>query len=207
LWLVERLSSSWGVESLAGGGKVVWAELDQINDVPDETTAADLLEMWDDDAWATEPHHDSSASAQIPVDIEVDVGLMLASRVHTEDLVRELQLTLLNAASQVTTAPTPPSVLWLARRLDAATEEFQEPRRQLQGETLNAAKKGLTRATLHLRLQRSDADAALRWLSALDEADALTSAGVLLVPPFQTAMTKFRREYIWAIVGQLRAAA
>ena len=141
------------------------------------------------------------------VDIEVDVGLMLASRVHTEDLVRELQLALLNASSQVTTAPTPPSVLWLARRLDAATEEFQEPRRQIQGETLNAAKKGLTHARLHLQLRPSDADAALRWLTALDEADTLTSAGVLLAPPFKVAMTAFRRDYIWAIVRQLRAAA
>jgi anti-sigma regulatory factor (Ser/Thr protein kinase) len=207
LWLVERLSNAWGVEPLPGGGKVVWAELDQVVDAPEETTAADLLDLWDDDAWSTEPHHDSRAQADIAVDIEVDIGLMLASRVHTEDLVRELQLALLNASSQVTTVPTPPSVLWLARRLDAATEEFQEARRQLQGETLNAAKKGLTHATLHLQLQHSDAEAALRWLGALDEADSLTSAGILLVPPFLAAMTAFRRDYIAAIVRQLRAAA
>jgi anti-sigma regulatory factor (Ser/Thr protein kinase) len=207
LWLVERLSSSWGVEPIAGGGKVVWAELDQLAIVPGATSAEDLLDLWDDDSWSTDPLAEDRADVDVEVDIEVDVQLMLASRVHTEDLVRELQLTLLSASSRVTTTPTPPSVLWLARRLDAATEEFQEARRQMQGQTLSAAKKGVTSATLHLLLHRRDADAAQRWLQALDEADALTTAGVLLVPPFQAEMTAFRRNYIWSIIDQLRTAA
>ncbi|MDX6227539.1 MAG: hypothetical protein QOI76_929 [Frankiales bacterium] len=202
LLLVERLSSSWGVEVLAGGGKVVWAVIDQVAVVVNASTAEDLLELWDTDAWPSDP----MPGAFIEVSVDVDVQLMLASRVHTDDLVRELQLTLVNAASRVTAAATPPSILWLARRLDAATEEFHEARRQMYGQTLSAAKLGLTQTTLRLRLHRHDADAARRWLQALDEADTLTSAGILLLPPFPVAMTAFRRHYIAAIIGQVEAA-
>ncbi|MDX6200610.1 MAG: hypothetical protein QOJ83_110, partial [Frankiales bacterium] len=203
LLLVERLSTSWGVELLASGGKVVWADIEQVAVVGNASTAEDLLELWDNDGWPSDPLPETC----IEVRVDVDVQLMLASRVHTDDLVRELQLTLINASARVTAAAIPPSVLWLARRLDAATEEFHDARRQMYGQTLTAAKHGFAHTTLHLQLHRHDAGAARRWLEALDEADTLTSAGILLLPPFPIAMTTFRRDYIAAIIGQVEAAA
>lgn len=44
-----------------------------------------------------------------------------------------------------------------------------------------------------------------RWLAALDAADALTAAGVLLLPPFPREMTAFPQHYVGAIVQQLQA--
>jgi hypothetical protein len=41
------------------------------------------------------------------------------------------------------------------------------------------------RASLHLQLRRSDAVPARRRIEALDEADDLTRAGTLLLPPFR----------------------
>lgn len=50
------------------------------------------------------------------------------------------------------------------------------------------------------------AAAARRWIEALVDADTLTAAGALLVPPFPTEMTAFRQRYIAEIVEQLEAA-
>lgn len=74
-------------------------------------------------------------------------------------------------------------------------------------QTVEAARRGEVRATLHLRLQRSDVERARRWLEALDEADRLTTAGTLLLPPFPEEMTALRRRYISSIIDQLSAAA
>lgn len=73
-------------------------------------------------------------------------------------------------------------------------------------QTLAAAQEGLDRVTLHLELRSADAVSARQWLEALDDADALTTAGTLLLPPFPAAMTAFRRSYIAAIIDQVQRA-
>lgn len=132
---------------------------------------------------------------------------MLTSRAHTDDLVRELQLTLLNDALQVTTSSPPRAVVLLARQLDSASADFHEARRQIGHQTLWAAKRGQSHTTLQLTLHSHDATRAQRWLDALDQADALTATGTLLLPPFPPEMTAFRRNYIHAIIEQLRTPA
>jgi anti-sigma regulatory factor (Ser/Thr protein kinase) len=207
LMLVDRLSSAWGVTSVAGGGKVVWAQIDHATAAIDDATADELLELWGTDAWSTDVWSGLDVDVVIKVEVDIDVQTMLASRAHTEDLVRELQLMLLDAGARGPARSTPPAVIWLARRLDAATEEFHDARRQIYSQTLGAAKRGEGRTTLHLLLSRSDAGAARRWLDALDEADTLTADGTLLLPPFPAELTVFRHAYIHTLIDRLEQAA
>ena len=208
LQLVERLSRRWGFEPLPAHGKRVWAEVHAGTAVgPDvDATPEDLLEQWPDEAWPAVAHVDGDVDAEVEVDVTVDVEAMLASRAHTEELVRDLQLTFLDARDREAPTAVAAEVVDLARRLDAANEDFHEARRQIYNQTIRARKHGRRQTTLHLRLRRSDQVLARRWLEALDAADALTAAGVLLLPPFPAELTAFRRRYIADIVEQLTAA-
>ena len=197
LILVQRLASDWGVEPHAGG-KTVWALVEEPADVVQESSFEELLAVWADDE--PEPVLPNSEAA-VRVLLLVEVAQMLDSRAHTEDLTRELQLVML---SDGTSHPAPSPVVRLARRLASATEAFHEGRRQMLHQTLTAAKRGQTRVTLDLLLHRDAADAARRWLAALDEADALAEQGVLLLPPFPPAMVEFRRLYITTIISRLQ---
>ncbi len=196
LLLVQRLSATWGVEPLGDSGKVVWAQIDHPAAATPEDADGDLLDLWGAEPW---PKHHLPDEA-IEVAIDIDVQAMLESRAHTDDLVRELQLTLLDSARR-----SGPGVLALAGQLQRANEEFHEPRRQMFNQTVSAARHHNLQTTLHLLMHDADAGAAKRWLAALDEADALTAAGVLLLPPFSAKMTAFRRQYIGAIIDQLNA--
>jgi anti-sigma regulatory factor (Ser/Thr protein kinase) len=202
LLLVQRLSRTWGVQPLADGGKVVWAQIDLPADSRTEDSFEDVLEAWADEPWPAHPLPETG----VEIEVEIDVQAMLDSRAHTEELLRELQLILLNSSWQVTTGVSPPPIVQLAHRLASASDEFHEARRQIYNQTFSAAKHGNRQTTLHLLLRRVDAGAAHRWLDALDEADALTAAGVLLLPPFPPQMTDFRRAYISAIAEQLDAS-
>lgn len=203
LLLVEQLSRRWGVDPLPAGGKAVWAQMDEQSAAAVPIEPDDLLELWSDDPWPAP----SVADAELAIEMDIDVRAMLASRSHTDDLVRELQLILLDATSRVTTSAADEAVVRLAQRLDSANEEFGEARLQVLRQSLLAAKHRQDRTTLHLRLHRSDAAAAGRWLEALDEADALTSAGVLLLPRFPPELTAFRRTYIGTIIEQIHLSA
>jgi anti-sigma regulatory factor (Ser/Thr protein kinase) len=204
LLLVEQLSTTWGVEPLSDGGKVVWAEIDHRTNAVEDITAESLLELWSEEPW---PPAQPPPGQFIAVTLEIDIAAMLDSRAHTEDLVRELQLAQLNATWGITSEQSQPAVVRLARQLDSATEAFHEARQQMLHQTLAAAKRGHTRATLHLQLQPSDVAAAQEWLAAIDEASSLTDAGVLLLPPFPAAMNAFRHAYIADIIEQLEASA
>lgn len=201
LLLLERLSTRWGADLLDDGGKVVWAEIDEPASDAEETSAGDLLALWADTEEPADP-----APATVSVTLEVDVAKMLDSQAHTDDLVRDLQLTLLNATSRVTQTPSAPEIIHLARRLDAATDEFREGRRQIHTQALIAAQQKQPRTELHLHLRRADARAAARFLDALEEADRLTKSGALLLPPFPAEMTGFRADYLHEIIRQLETA-
>jgi hypothetical protein len=199
LLLVQRLSSDWGAD-VHRGGKTVWALIEQAAVVDGDSSVDDLLALWtadDETTPAGAPSH-----ALVPVILAVDVAAMLDSRAHTEDLIRELQLIVSNEY----TDRAPAAVVQLADRLAASTAAFHEGRRQILHQTLSAAQQGQGTVTLRLSLRPEDAEAAGQWLAALDEAEALTAQGVLLLPPFPPEMTEFRREYVTAIITRLRAA-
>lgn len=200
--LVARLSESWGAEALLDGGKRVWAQVDSASAHTDTAGPDDLVKLWTDEPWPVEP----DTRAGIDVDLEIDVQAMLDSRAHTEDLVRDLQLTLLSvgaAADAGTASRDETTLVGLARQVDAANGQFHDARRQMFDQTVAAARRHQQQTTLHLRLQRKDVVRARRWLEALDEADRLTAAGTLLLPPFPEEMTAFRRQYIGAIIARL----
>ncbi len=202
LALVVRLSRDWGVEPLPDGGKRVWATVDATSAMNDPSSPEELLELWSDQPWPTAP----VAQSGIDIDLDIDVQAMLDSRAHTEDLVRDLQLTLLSAGDAVdagTATSGDTTLVGLARQLDTANEQFHNARRQMFDQTVSAARRHQTQATLHLRLQHADADCAQRWLAALDEADRLTADGTLLLPQFPAEMTEFRRHYIGTIIDRL----
>lgn len=124
--LVARLSQRWGAEPLPGGGKRVWAQVDTASMHTDTGHAEDLVELWTDEPWPVEP----PAAAGIDIDLDVDVQAMLDSRAHTEDLVRDLQLTLLSlgaAADAGNASRDEITLVRLARRLDTANEQFHDP--------------------------------------------------------------------------------
>ena len=200
--LIARLSRSWGVEPLPGGGKRVWATVDATSVLADPSRPEELLELWADQPWPVEP----VAARGIDVDLEVDVQAMLDSRAHTEDLVRDLRLTLLSVGDDVEAgraSDDETTLVALARQLDTANEQFHDARRQMFDQTGAAARRHEAHTTLHLRLQPADATRARRWLAALDEADRLTNQGTLLLPAFPVDMVAFRRRYIASIVGHL----
>lgn len=194
LIMVQRLSSAWGVEPRAGG-KTVWALIEQPADQAQDASFEDLLALWS----ADQPEPARSPGAVVQVVLTVDVAQMLDSRAHTADLARELQLLVYGDTTDPESAP----VVQLANRLASATEAFHEVRHQILQQTLSAAQRGHTEVTLDLLLHRADADAARAWLDALDQADALTDTGVLLLPPFPPGMVEFRRHYISSIITRL----
>ncbi len=204
LLLVRRLSRDWGVTPVLGGGKRVWATVDASSADGEPGGPDDLLALWSEEPWPAAPGADSGSAVNI--DVEIDVQAMLDSRAHTDDLVRDLQLTLLAAAEPGSTTSTPAAVVALARRLEAANEERRTPTTDYN-QAVAASQQHQERATLDLRIQPGDVSAAHRWLEALDEADALTAAGVLLVPPFPAELVAFRRRYIGDIVGRFPVAS
>ncbi len=152
LLLVERLSRRWGFEPLPGGGKTVWAEIDTCATYDLDRSPDELLASWPDEPWPAL----CVADPEVDVDVKIDVQAMLSSRAHTEELVRDLQLTLLNAANQDAPTEAKAQVVDLARRLDAANEDFHEARRQIYNQTISARRDHRTETTLRLRLRRSD---------------------------------------------------
>lgn len=195
LILVNRVASTWGVQA-HGSGKTVWVLLDEPTGPVEESSYEELLATWaDDDEPAPSP-----TTGTVRVVLTVDVQLMLDSRAHTEDLVRELQLLVFSQD----TAPAVAPIVHLAHRLALATRAFHEGRNQMLTQTLLAAQRAQTDVTLDLRLQRDSGEAASEWLAALDEADALTDQGVLLLPPFLPELVEFRRHYIATILDRLQ---
>ncbi len=199
LLLVDRISARWGVDRIAPTGKVVWVEIDKPFEPVDLEDTEDLIAMW------AESFEVPASSSARTVVVDVSVPDLLASRHETDSLIRELQLLRLNATTQVTLAASSPQVVALAQRLDEATEEFDDARRQLLSQALTAERSGELQMTLALHLEPSAAPAAVRFLQALEDADSLVADGVLLVPRSTEATMRVRRLYVRAIVEQLTA--
>lgn len=208
LRLVERLSDRWGADPVPGNGKILWFELlsSHATDAQDEElTSERLLEMWvdgDDD-----PDH-AVVPAGAPRRVvlpAVPVRELLAAKLHMENVVRELKLVLLNESTMVTDVRAGPEVVRLARRLDAAVEEFSEGRLQLRGQAMAAVARGDERVTLELRLPTTAAPAAQRYRDAVEEAERLGEDGGLLgvISGLQTH-APLRRWYLGEIIRQLQ---
>ena len=230
LLLVDAVSTGWGVDVDPGRGKTVWVELSTAAGDPfGELTAEDLLERWADLPGHDEPDPDPAAAGapgeEVTVRLEgVPVAALRAAKLHVEDTVRDLQLVLLSdaylpgdadgtgAAGRSRTSGAPSTVsaaveeVRLARRLDAAAEEFGDGRRQVRAAVMEAAATGQERATLTLHLPRSAAGAASRYLQVMDEADALVQSGRLLLARQLAEHADLRRWYLHEILRQLEGS-
>lgn len=216
--LVHALATRWGVEPLGPAGKVVWAEVTTRPVVDlDDATAEELLELWADldDAAAppspSRPTERSPSRAQGTVAVvvaDLPVQELLASKAHVEDLIRELQLVLHDAASRGDGDDGTGPELHVARRLDAAVRDFEQARLQVRGQALRAAARGADEVTLELALPVSAADAAARYRDVLEEAEQLGVCGALLGDTGATARhLELRRRYLGEIIQQLRRAS
>jgi anti-sigma regulatory factor (Ser/Thr protein kinase) len=203
LLIIDQLSAEWGVEPRAEGGKVIWVEIEEpFQPAPADLDVDELIASWSDSGEDLASLQDDPQPSARLVTVDIDVHELLESRHETDALVRDLRLLELDAAAQPHHR-TPPELVALARRLDRATEEFDDARRQIAAQASAAARAGQTRTTLRLLLAPGAAAAALHFLEACQEADDLTAAGSLLVPPSTQATKDIRWHYVQAIVDQL----
>jgi hypothetical protein len=201
LVIIDRLAERWGVERLPQGGKVVWVEIDAPS--TDQGTVEEEegpLALWVDDAVGTD---EWPALTAVPVRVEVDVKALVESRHETDSQIRDMQLLGLAADQESQETSSAPELVALAQQLDRALHDFRDARRQIQTQALAAQRAGVSRTVLELYLEPDSAPAARRFLEALEAADALTAAGVLLVPPSSQATRDIRRYYVESIIDQL----
>ncbi len=198
LALVAQLSSAWGVDPGASGGKVVWVELgegsngepfpnDPRLEVPSELST--LV-------------RDESVPRYVVRLGAVPTELLIEAKAHMDNVVRELLL--MQAAQSITGVELPAPMAELA---SVATREFVEARAEIKRQALAAAERGESVTELELHLPIAAAGAGERYLAALDQADRYARAARLLTlaPPHSHRL--FREWYVRALVEQLRAAA
>lgn len=212
LTLVNAMSDSWGARALHGAGKVVWFELGQGQPEPGTMgTPEQLLAQWaqlDDDNAELVSGHGTPDDPVIKVVLaDVEPLALLAVRDHSDDLVRDCQLLLMDYESRSTGHVIDPKVVAVARRLDAAAEEFADARAQLRAAPLRqlASERGRATADVSLHLPRSSGAAAQRYGLALDEAEGLAGAGRMLSGPSSDAQRLLRHWYLREIREQLQA--
>jgi anti-sigma regulatory factor (Ser/Thr protein kinase) len=206
LMLVQSLSRSWGAHRGPATGKTVWFELSSAapDGTVDTTEPRGLLAMWDEPSQPPSGPQNGMTEVVVP---HLPVRRLLAAKAHMEDLLRELQLILLDADAAVGRAHYPEPLLRLARQLDAAARDFAEGRRQVKGQALAAAARGDELVTLRLRLPSAAGEAAARYRRAVDEAERLASTGL----PLATAgslrdHTDIRAGYLGEVIRQLPPA-
>ncbi len=195
LGLVAALSRAWGVEPRPEG-KVVWAEIDGTIRTPSAAPDLDidaLLDAWSDDA--LEP--------TFTVDLgEVPTALLLEAKAHVDNLVREL--TLAAAGAEAGAARLPDHIVGL---LDGVVHRFATTRAAVKQAALSAAARGEPVTRLVLTLPASAVDASEEYLDALDRADRYACAARLLTLATPPTHRVFRRWYVEALTGELRARA
>jgi anti-sigma regulatory factor (Ser/Thr protein kinase) len=204
LSLVRALAEAWGTTPLPEG-KRVWFRLRHVVEVAEPASPDDLLDLWaTQDTGDTGEPDDVEEGADVEVVLlDADPRLILRARDHSDDLIRELTLLLLNSEARVTSHSDPAGVIRLARRLDAVAEEFISARRQIRDGALRAVAADHARATIRLHLKRSARDAAHRYLTALIEADQLCQRGRMLLEPADPAILAERAWYLGQIIRQL----
>jgi serine phosphatase RsbU (regulator of sigma subunit)/anti-sigma regulatory factor (Ser/Thr protein kinase) len=194
LSLVARLSSEWGVEPAEGRGKVVWAEVTDIDTDKEGDSQVDidaLIATWADDDDVAEPAFVVELGA-VPTD------LLLEAKAHIDSLVREFTL----AAGAATGLPAE-----LVELVQTVVHGFSEARSSIKRQALEAAARGDAETRLTLTLPATAADAGESYLNALDEADGYARSARLLTLETPPVHRVFRRWYVESLVAQLRRLA
>ena len=197
LGLVAAVSSAWGCRPAEGEpGKVVWAELGgAAGDGTDAGAGQEVqLSSWPDDL-PDEPEFTVRLGA-VPTDLLVD------AKRHVDNVVRELTLHRARAADG-----GPLLEQGLPALVESVTHDFADARAAIKRQAVEAAGRDEDVTELVLTLPASAADAAERYLAALDEADRYSRAARLLTLETPPVHRVFRRWYVSQLVEQLRARA
>lgn len=196
LMLVATLSSAWGVEPAAAGGKTVWAELrtaDAAADSGADDDIDELLAAWSDDA-ESQPERFTVRLGAVPTSLLID------AKAHVDNLVRELTL----ATAAVEKAAVPQHLVELVA---SVVTGFADARSSVKRQAVAAAERGDPETELVLHLPRSAAEAGEAYLNGLDEADRYARAARLLTLETPPVHRVFRRWYVQSLTDQLRAQA
>ncbi|HEX3705681.1 MAG TPA: ATP-binding protein [Mycobacteriales bacterium] len=195
LEVVDSLSYAWGVR-LTDSGKLVWAELGRPRRSAARRAAASAADLSGSELLAsgTERHYEVRLGW-------VPTELLLAAKIHIDNVVRELVLMRSPAADEV---GLPAETV---QRLARVTQDFTEARREIKSQAVAAARRGDVFTDLVLTLPLSAAEAGLRYLAALDEADQQARDARLLTVAAPPSHRVFREWYVREIVAQLQAVA
>lgn len=193
--LVATLAKSWGV-SPSRSGKIVWVEL-----VPGSRRSSSRRTGKAVDSLRPRRVR-GQAETRHPITLGlVPTELLIAAKAHIDNIVRELALI------QHGDAGGPRLPADVVARLTQGAEDFSEARLEIKRQAVAAARLGKPFTDLTLSLPLSSADAGLRYLAALDEADVEAHAARLLTVAAPPSHRIFREWYVRAIVVQLEAAA
>lgn len=193
LLLISACTQAWGVDPLPGG-KAVWFELHAGGSSTGADTDVDaLLAAWGDDL-AEDP-----ALERVRVVLtDMDTALVARSEAHVEALLRELALLVSTGSRQPDQLSTAERVLHAASAMEAVRVDL---RRQLSA----ALAVHRPSVDLTITLQRDDAEAVRDFSLALDEADRLSRAGLLLTVPAPVELSDVRRAYLFRVLAQLQS--
>ena len=199
LAMVAALSSGWGMELAAGGGKVVWAELGRDDARLEQASRPEVDIEALMAAWSDNEQGAGTYSVRLGT---VSTELLLSAKAHIDNVVRELTLMREGEASSgVELAPE------MVALIQTVTVDFADARAEIKRQATSAAARGELITNLELHLPAAAADAGERYLSALDEADRYARSEHLLTLAPPPVHRIFRRWYVQSIVDQLRALA
>jgi hypothetical protein len=203
LMLVQSLSTRWGAHLGPEPGKTVWFELSAASSPEPviDDSLEELLAMWEERPDAAPDRAAELVEVVIP---DLPVQRLIAAKTHMEDLLRELQLIVLDAGSHDRTPSYPEPLLALADRLSSAALHFAEGRRQVKGQALAAAARGQDSVTLCLRLPVTAGAAAARYREAVEEATQLADTDLPLASAASLRdHADIRARYLGAVTDQL----
>lgn len=190
LMLISAASDRWGVDPVPGG-KRVWFEL--LEDGRAEELEADvdaLLAAWGDDL-AEDP-----ALEQVRVVLtDLDTDLLARAEAHVEGLLRELCL--------LTGEEVPPATRRVARSVLQAAAGMDAVRADVKHQLAVAVSAGQPLVDLSLTIQRDDAELVRDYSHAVDEADRMSRAGMLLTAPAPAELSDARQSYLRRLLAQL----
>jgi serine phosphatase RsbU (regulator of sigma subunit)/anti-sigma regulatory factor (Ser/Thr protein kinase) len=192
--MVEAVTTRWGCERSAAGGKVVWAEFDTAHDAAGDDVDS-MLADWNDDDDQGEQRYEV-VLGDVPTD------LLLEAKAHIDNVVREFSLAAASEDGDLREMPD-----HLAKLITTVVHGFGDARNAIKRQSLAAARSGQPRTRLVLNLPVSAADAGEAYLAALDEADDYSRAARLLTLETPPDHRLFRRWYVEAVVQQLRELA
>ncbi|WP_194902948.1 ATP-binding protein [Quadrisphaera sp. INWT6] len=136
----------------------------------------------------------------------LDAAGLLAAKEGMDDVLRELQLVLLDprhrAASSLV-ADGPADDLDLARRLDTAARAFDAVRRQVRQQVALAVASGETAVELRLVLPAGTQAAAIEYMAAVEAAEELAEQGTLLSAGARDLLRhrSVRRAYLGEVIA------